>query len=69
MYDQSKVDRLVAGKRERHPHGSQVELLRAAIASWERDPADARMAQIASYAQALRVGDAPNPGNALGPQL
>jgi hypothetical protein len=37
LYDEAKIDRLVAAERERLPAASEVEWYRAAVERWERD--------------------------------
>jgi len=40
MYDEAKVDRLIAFERERAPGAALVELMESAIERWERDNRD-----------------------------
>lgn len=37
LYDETKIDHLIAMERERLPKGSLAELMQAAIERWERD--------------------------------
>jgi hypothetical protein len=37
MYDEAKIDRLIQAERERTPGAGVEELMRAAVARWERD--------------------------------